>query len=186
AEAIQKLSLDSNNQKSIVAAALIDITQSAHRIKSYMSGRDEVSEKSDAALEFSRIADLLRQEKEQVIRSLTNVSQSSVKFAEDINSLVSAIKVQERFERTLGNSILVLGNVIREGRNMSGHDRLNGDKSEYLKNLERSYTMQSERKIHDRFAGPDKGGDENYSDQIIFPANNGSSQQEFGDNVELF
>jgi methyl-accepting chemotaxis protein len=192
AEAIQRLSSDADTEKTAISAALNDVTLTARDVQSY-SREDEdskASEADDVIKRFGIFADTLRSANAEITSLLNKIGRSGERLAGDIGRTVSVITVHEKFERVIDNALSILDLILMESRKITPCI-VSGNKSEYLRYLEKNYTMHSERKIHGQFAGlntgivaktnPDKG---NMAVQFINAKP--ESHQEFGDNVELF
>jgi methyl-accepting chemotaxis protein len=192
AEAIQRLSSDANAQKTAVSAVLSEVTLAAYDVQSCIreDQDNKTSEADDVIRYFRGFADTLRLANGEITSLLNKIDRLGERLADDIAQRVLAITVHEKFERVIDDTISMLDIILTESRQAAPCAEPR-NKSEYLQQLEKNYTMHSERKIHSLFAGSDAGvedrsGTNECNTAVQFINTKLETHQEFGDNVELF
>jgi methyl-accepting chemotaxis protein len=192
AEAIQSLSSDANTEKMAVSTALNEVNLAAHDVRSCTreDQGNKASEADNVIRDFGGFADALRSANREITSLLNNIGTLGERLGDDIARTVLALTVHEKYERVIENALAILDLIITESRQVAPHVE-SGTKSEYLRHLEKNYTMHSERKIHSRFAGSNgdfaaKSGSDKGNIPVQFINSKPETHQEFGDNVELF
>jgi methyl-accepting chemotaxis protein len=182
-EAIQKLSIDARSCKTAASDVLKQIVSTVKTLSSEtsISSSDQAGETSGLLKELDALLRGLRAANGTALSLLASIEKEGRKLAADIESAANGITVQDEFAERIENAVNILGSVITQSATLlpQGGD---AEGLETLKNLERNYTMLSERSVHQSFS---KLGQEGTEDLLIAQSaiNN---EAHFEQNVELF
>jgi len=182
-EAIQKLSIDARSCKTAVSDVLKHIVSTVETLNSQtsISSGDQASETNGLLRELDGLLRGLRAANGTALSLLASIEKEGRKLAADIESAANGITVQDEFAGRIENAVSTLGSIIAQSATLLPQGgEAEGLKT--LKNLERNYTMLSERSVHESFSKLGQEGTEHLP--IAQPAIN--SEAHFEQNVELF
>lgn len=183
AEAIKRLSDEAVRQTNAVAAILTGINSATE----HLSG-DSGSESRQLAERMT----FMREELDMILQSLgsmnselfavlSGLSGRVSSLTEDVERATSRIDVHEQTKEMAAAVLASLEQIVREAR------RIEPASSEFKQNLlhmEKHYTMESERHIHEALARKRSGLSAVAAPVAV--SSGSSDDSEFGDNVDLF
>ena len=180
-ENIQKLSIDAKSQTVRSSEILDSISNESKNLRNsvetglYKSDNNNMIIKANNVNELvAKLIDLEKSAEGYIHNLKTGVSQLN----EEINSTLNGITVSD-YTRTLYQKISNgLSNIINE---IAKNGNLKSDRKANTKELAKKYTMHTERKIHEDFAGEPGNNSESGTNNL-----NNSEDNSLGDNVELF
>ncbi len=175
AESIQKLSIEAKEQSNTITAKLESVNAIAQSLRVSLAGldtRDEIITKNELEKIIENILNNEFNAKQQFIDLNKNIKN----IEKEIFTFASGINIHNKFLDSIYAIISEINNIIYEihPNIKPRHERTNNEF------LYKKYTMKSERDIHDRLL---KKVNINKKD---IKNNNNYSNNEFGDNVELF
>ena len=168
AEEIKNLSKDGRNQTVLITDSLHGMGSMAADLDAGTSEMKEttVREIGDMVREMQQLLGSFDRTNKQVVELLAGVEQGSGALGEAVKNVTARVTVEGRADRELDSAIGLLDGVVRQVRAEFPGART-ASQVQYLKDLEKRYTMHRERDIH-------KGSDDIGSDIGL------------GENVELF
>jgi methyl-accepting chemotaxis protein len=174
AEAIQRLSVEAQEQTGTVSNTLRSVTTSTDQLFHGVNEEAEILEHDVDVMvgELQSLLLTLRNLNESLISKVMYLEQQVTSLSGDIESTTSSITVHERMTDGLAEVISGLDLLLKETA-VFVPDNLAKGKTERLKELAKRYTMHSERKVHEGFAG---GGE----------TLGGGGSNDMDDNIELF
>ncbi len=177
AEAIQRLSVEAQQQTGTVSATLRSVTDTTEQL--FRGGDDDSkSLEHDVEVMVSELhilLETLRHLNETLISRVTALEREVSSLSADIESTISSITVHEKMVAGLSKVICDLDLLVEETSALVPPDTLKG-RTERLKELATRYTMHSERKVHASIA---MVGDAGFAVEH-------AGGDEMDDNIELF
>jgi methyl-accepting chemotaxis protein len=194
AEDVHRLSLGTLQKTVAISEAFKEITSAAEGLA--LSGDGNDKDKSDCrdktAEELRSLIGSLRSVNENIISILVEMDEAGKGIAGNIGETIAEINVHERAVPVISAITSGLGAMGEQCRALAP-DTARLGRSEVLKALEASYTMQCERVIHQSALEPDVSylpeeiaSCRESQEMSSSAANAGDSDEELGDNVELF
>ncbi|MBT0662677.1 methyl-accepting chemotaxis protein [Geobacter pelophilus] len=175
AEAIQRLSVEAQEQTGNVSKTLLAVTDTTEHLF-HDVGEDAAAldkEVDSIVNELDSVLRTLLYLNESIIGKVLGLESEVLSFSSDIESTTSSITVHELMVDGLADAIGCLDSIVGEVGSLIPLDLAKG-KTERLKELATRYTMHSERKVHAGFTGTD-----------LFDASTNTTD-DLDDNVELF
>ena len=174
AEVMRGLSLDSNRNTEEVAGALDSMRDAVHRL---YGGEQHVQE--GRISDETRAAILeLHSSSDQSSRRVTQIAALGARLAQDIGSIRSGFDAGRMFAEVAERCRGTLERIGAQTRQVSG-DHAGSEATRQLEQFAKSYTMQSQRDVHESVLAGTK-----VTTTVVQPA--GAGDNELGDNVELF
>ena len=183
AQAIQKLSVDARSCKAAVSDELKHIVSTVEGLsrRANASFGDQVSETNGLLGDLNSLLGGLRGANKTALSLLASIEKEGKKLAKDIESAAAGITVQHEFAGRIDDAVGVLDSIMLQSKAL--HPKAgDSDNLETLKDLERNYTMHSERSIHESFSKTNRTGSR--IRPPIPPAV--KNEDHFARNVELF
>ncbi len=180
AEAIKRLSLDAVVQTESVSKTLKAINELTANMEAKTEETTSFSlpDVKEMENECKEIIDTLGQTNMAVIANITSLAATAESLADDINATTSEVSVHER-SRVLSNEALTnIDRIIAEARAIQPASNSFRDN---LLNMEKRYTMESERMIHEMMAARHGVTVKARETRAISGGSTG-----LGDNVDLF
>jgi septal ring factor EnvC (AmiA/AmiB activator) len=173
AEAIQRLSIDAIDHTGSVSSVLQSIIAVTERLRGIEEGCEQGEQVGIMVATLATLLESLREVNEALRRSLIEMDETVSRLSAEIEQTTSGIAVHQQVSQVLERAIRGLSAIAAEARRVApeapGRER-NFDA------LASRYTMQSERNIHRSLLERSAG------ELSAAPV----SEQELGDNVELF
>jgi methyl-accepting chemotaxis protein len=175
AEAIQRLSVEAQEQTGNVSKTLLAVTDTTEHLFHDVGEEAETLEKEIDTIvnELDSVLQKLLHLNESLIEKVLGLESEVRLFSRDIETTTSSISVHELMVEGLADAIDCLDSIVGEVASLIPIDLAKG-KTERLRELATRYTMHSERKVHAGFTGAD-----------LFEASSNSSEG-LDDNIELF
>jgi methyl-accepting chemotaxis protein len=195
ADSIHNLSLDTAHHTKTISDLFGSITGSAQRLCSADTGENESSEPGveQMAAEIGGMMEALRQVNDDISSRLSVLDRSSEELLHSIETTTAEIDIHKKVEEItdkIAEQLDMLRDDLREAA-PAGVRFENGSRAQdLLKSIESSYTMQSERRLHQlasetaSAAGADLPVPDAESKEP--DGNEGTEGDDLGDNVELF
>ena len=188
AEAIQRLSLETLSQTTAVTTTLKGITDEIEGMNQVADAGSMALDRevSSIMLELSHLLLTLQELNGRTVSTVTSMERGIDGLAEDIGIAINSIADQQEMVYTLSRGVATLTNIVAEARSELPEQAAQ-QVANRLRELSRNYTMQSERKIHERFFG-DSSQERGHGElpdgfELFAPA---SPDDGLGDNFELF
>ncbi len=183
AEAIQKLSVDARSCKAAVSDELRQIVSTVEGLsrQTNSSSGQQVNEANNLLGELGSLLGGLRTANSTALSQLASIEKERRRLTTDMESAANGIAVQHEFAEKIENAVGTLSSIILESETLLPES---GDSVglETLKNLERNYTMHSERTIHESYGNLNRLRPENLP--AVHPDRKNGTHYE--QNVELF
>ncbi len=184
AEAIQRLSADAQVQKNAVSDELRKIISTVEHLHSRtnLSSSQQTTETDSVLKELNALLGGLRTINESALSSLASLQDDGRRLAADMESAVGDITVRQEFATKIADGIRSLETIVSESwALLPESDDSKG--LDTLKNLEKNYTMHSERNIHESY-WKSNGAATGHGAPIIHADR--QHEAHFAHNVELF
>jgi len=190
AEAIQHLSIDATSQKTTISELLrrvIAATEDLHMVMAEnISGG--VSDTGNIIEELAILLTELKAMNDEVITLVSEIETKSRGLSDVIENTILDITVHNDFACDVDAASVYFDDVISKIKEMVSEDDLKKARGLSLKYIEKNYTMQRERIVHQSIAAPnvipfDSHGRGKAASAISEDA---IESDELGDNVELF
>jgi len=183
AEAIKRLSDDAVRQTDAVAATLLNInTATEHLSLDVESEEGHLS--SRIAFMQEEVAEILQSlagMNSELFSILSGLSDRVASLTGDVEKTTSGIDVHERSKAMSDGVLAALERIVAQSRQIVP---ASSEFKENLRHMEKHYTMESERHIHEALARKRSG---QVAVDVLFEAQISSNDDsEFGDNVDLF
>ncbi len=205
AEAVHHLSGSTCEKTAKVAETFKEIVRAAEGLSNVIAGDGEGKDEKTLSMgdELRRLVGALGGINENVAALLARLQDSGRALSEDIEDTIKGVTVHVGVARIVGRVTAGLEDIAACSRLMTPN-RSHIDRSETVKALEASYTMNSEREVHQSIIGGAVSGEpdvELFSEVELFSAEDGpaadpgpqaakegesSEDDDLGDNVELF
>ncbi len=185
AEAIQRLSVDTNIRTISVSKTLTAIDEAAASQWLKVTGDIHQMEEDvgDLMNKLNSILDFMRRVSENLLSSLSMLDREVQALCAEIEYVTSGITAHTRVADLLGEDIKDLNRIVDVARSIvPAKVAVEGAKS--LKEEASRYTMSSERFVHESLMGGVTG--ELASAGVLGMENLEATDSELGDNVELF
>jgi len=186
AEAIKRLSVDAVNQTAAVSEILLQINASTAHL---FSEATEETEQLGARItvmedELGTILAALGEMNDNLLTTLSGLSERVGQLTEDIDRATSSIDVHSRVRQMSGQVETALDRVVEAAREL---EPASTEFKENLRHMEERYTMESERHIHEAIARK-RGGHIAVASPVAAADSEAPArdESEFGDNVDLF
>lgn len=183
AEAIQNLSASAHAQNSLISEELRQIVSRVDRLKegiSVLMG-EHVTGVDNILADLDPLLGKLKEMNDTVLSTLGRIRKEGKALAHDIENAASTITVHQRFTQEADDALGALNRITSETEELMP-EMSEADKLERLRELEKNYTMLSERDIHHSYAASGNPPAAAIPVSVIGGGNIG----ELGDNVELF
>lgn len=179
AEAILNLSLEAKKHTASTTNVLTNIVESSQKLKTNLEADNSENSGGNLVSINQKINHLLQ----TLILIDTQTGNSISKMSSEVNSLnseivntIEGITINRTMSGTISEVISELSTVVYE---LKMKANLTGNRDKHIQKLQNKYTMHSERRIHKSFTN-----DWSLKEEKI--QTNNSSQDDLGDNVELF
>lgn len=185
AEAIKRLSVDAVVQTDAVSKSLVGINAVTENICNGSGEDSGLLSGSISCLEeeFDATLTSLASVNKDLLAVLSELNGKVCQLTMDIEDSTSAITVHEKSSQLAGEVSADLGRIVASARLLAP---ASNNFKENLRHLEESYTMQSERRIHESIVGKRANGAGSRAAEPEGGVSASESDSEFGDNVELF
>ena len=196
AEAIQKLSLDANTHTSAISGLINRIAAAAEglyrRISTDISG--QIREADRMVEDLNGLVRRLRDVNEEILVLLNRADRSGQGLGYEMERIVSGITVQDQFVTRIDGATAGLESILSMSRKIVPPSDA-ATKVKSLVDLERKYTMESEREVHRSYTTSEEDGrgipldpalSRTGEEDLALIARKADTPGEFGDNVELF
>lgn len=176
AEAIQRLSVEAQQQTTTVSETLRDITDTTEKLFKGVNAEAQALEQEVDVMvrDLHELLQTLQGLNESLIANLGFLEREVHGLSADIDLATSSVTVHEQMMGGLENIVGALEGLISQSRELVPVDSVVG-RAERLKELASRYTMHSERRVH---AGIAQTG--------LVEHETTSGGGELGDNIELF
>ncbi|MFZ0930202.1 MAG: hypothetical protein WAN11_16470 [Syntrophobacteraceae bacterium] len=197
AVSIHQLSFETAHQTSALSETFRSIVNSAERLRTGADLREDPSGSvlDQMAVELGTLVGTLREVNESIASHLKDIDSAENGLIQEIEDAAVGIHVHEKVAELIGEVASDLDGIAAalDGPVTADVREKNADRNaEILKSLEESYTMDSERQLHNMITPPSVSAPSPVvaeSEKMIPGGEGGSShgdEGEFGDNVELF
>ncbi|MEI7811839.1 MAG: methyl-accepting chemotaxis protein [Ignavibacteria bacterium] len=182
AESIQRLSNDAKLQTNLVSEVLTQISESAGNLYTaieFNSTSKSFIELNKITLEISGQIEKLSSLDKKTTETLNGVRNEVVKLSNNINSTISGISVHHDMSQAISLVTDELDSIAGQINRQVDPALLN--KADRLSDLNKNYTMNSERKVHQHYLKTTKGDAANE-----YKKTGESRDEDLGDNIVLF
>jgi methyl-accepting chemotaxis protein len=182
AEAIKRLSDEAVRQTDSVAATLKNINTTTEHLSLDAENEEEQlgSRTTSMQEEVARILRSLAAINTDLFSILSGLSGRVASLTDDVEKVTSGIDVHERTKVMSDGVMTALDQIVNQARRIVP---ASSEFKENLRHMEKRYTMESERHIHEALARK-RSGQADVAVQSA--ARDSSDDSEFGDNVDLF
>jgi methyl-accepting chemotaxis protein len=182
AEVIQKLSGEARSQKTAISEELRHIVGTVERLRGEVALESEKQETENATLadDLDVLLKKLKTADDETARLLSSVETDTRELAGDIDKTAEGLTVHRDLSTVVEGAVKRMDSLIAQSLDLLPQDD-EDDGLDTLKDLERNYTMHSERIIHHSHAGSAKAG--LYGIPVSAAP---ETRDHFADNVELF
>ena len=195
ADAIHHLSFDTDQQTRHISDTFRSITASAEQLAAGAdAGSGKPGETTGAiAVNLGLYKSILGEVNETIISQMAVMARAEEDLLHGMETTAAGIDVHETVAEVSGRVATELDNMASEGRALAPAAVEQGkQKGELLRALEESYTMNSERQVHNSIAGSRATESKEGGEPACIEtkqrdgAEGDKSEEDFGDNVELF
>ena len=190
AEAIQHLSMDATSQKVIISELLRKVITATEGLRTVMveNVNEEVTGTGHIIDELAALLTELKSMNDNVVVLVHEIESKSRGLSDVIVNTIDGITVHNDFANDVDAASGQFNDVFARIKQVVSEEDLKHARGLSLKYIEKNYTMQRERIVHQSIAAPnvipfDREGREPVQREIV---NNVVEGDEFGDNVELF
>lgn len=190
AEAIQHLSIDATSQKTTIAELLRKVIEATEALRNEMveGVNEEVNDTGSIIDELSNLLTLLKTVNDETIGSVSEIEKKSNILSNVIEKTILGITVHEDLAVDIQAASRRFEDVIGKIKKIVPDEDLSRLRRSSLAYIEKNYTMQRERAIHQSitstkiipFSREEKGDSPYVADM------DSGNPEPFGDNVELF
>ncbi len=182
AEAIKRLSDEAVRQTDSVAVTLKNINTATEHLSLDAENEEEQlgSRVMSMQGEASEILRALAGMNKDLFSILSGLNGRVVSLTDDVEKVTSGIDVHERTKEMSGGVLAALDQIVAQARRIVPAST---EFKENLRYMEKRYTMESERHIHEALARKRSGQSADVAESA---AKSSSDDSEFGDNVDMF
>ncbi|KJU83091.1 methyl-accepting chemotaxis sensory transducer [Candidatus Magnetobacterium bavaricum] len=190
AEEISKLSTNAKGKIADGTAVINSILAMASEFKGTLSSHlaQQMASSAQLASQTRQAISVLIANDEQLIRSMNDISKGTKKLKSEIEKVVAGITFDKITKECLSNTIIAIeGLVDHIAASIPEHDESNIEYAPDLSEMLKSYTMQSERIMHEMaLAGETSDASADLDMWGNASTDKKDDDDSMGDNVELF
>lgn len=189
AEEIKKISDDAKREISAGTGLIGSIGEQAERLRKGLSEAmgGKLAETDEIRNRLSRAVGELIEADKQLASSIVEISSGTRALMTEIDALVSGMKFNDVIRAMVERAVSDIRTMQREAEKYAASAPSDmGGLTEELRRLAGQYTMQSERDVHDAHVASALGLEPQPGKEAFEASSGKNSDDDLGDNVELF